>query len=388
MHGVGSAVGLACAASVAFAQRLDAQPGVIGGTAVPRKLVYQLTVTRSGNDTLLEFTPVTVRFAMTASVAGVTGATPPAKPAKVCAKVTREFTTCRSFPAVVPGRTYSGQIVAVTSYAGVKSPVRLIVTVPAIGTEDFGQRDTVEQGEVIIPVKARYDVAITGFNVVTSRSPRTDTQWLMLNAMVKSDPPHASDSETACHLAGFTWCVGPVKYGDGGDGQHNVRNVRVGPYDLVPEVERDLRFLFYLDNIGDNASAETALGVANGFSKVGMIALSAYSTSEGKSGGSGFATQLDGVMSAMHSSATASCDGQLATDMVQIPNKTIANRPDLTLDAHTRQRGVYRVTMPRVTDVYTGKDGDFRCDRRGSKYRVDYAVRRTSWKEWATKVEW
>jgi hypothetical protein len=356
--------------------------------AVKKHLSYALTVTRTNQDPVLEFTPVPVRFTMTVSVTGSVGPVPTSQPVRVCAKVPRPETTCSRFGAPVPGRVYGGQVVAMASFAGGNSAIDLVVLGVPEGGEDYGGTPLAEGG-VKTEVAARYEVAITGFEVVTSRSNKTDTPWLALQAMVSADPPHPSAGEDACHLAGFHWCQPPRRYGDAGDGAHAVGDVRVGPYDLVPERERDLRFLFYLDNIGDRHKEEIAAGVANGFSKAGMIILSAYSAAQGSTAGQSFATELDKVMEQMHSSATASCDGKLADDIVVLTNQTLANRAELTLDALTRASGAYSGTLPNEVDTYHNKDGDFICDRRGSQYRVTYTVFRTSWAPWAAGVtEW
>jgi hypothetical protein len=101
--------------------------------------------------------------------------------------------------------------------------------------------------------------------------------------MINSVPQHASGNSEACHLAGFNWCIFNQKYGDvHNSGVRTLNNFRVGPYDLVPEREKDLRIMFYLDNHSDNKSAEKIVAVANAFSKAGMVILSAYMTaSEG-----------------------------------------------------------------------------------------------------------
>lgn len=360
-------------------------PGV--NVPVPRRLAYTLTVERIGSGPLMEFSQLQVRYSLSVFEIGVTGPAPGARRVRICAKVPRPETTCTTIAAAEAGRRYTGSVSVFSSYAGLASPIRLVVLGAPEQGEDYGGVP-LEEGETFAEVYARYTVDITGFEVVTSRSNRTDTQWLVLQGMVKSDPPHPSDTEDACRLAGFTWCLPPHHLGSYGDGRHTFLAGNVGPYDLTPEKEADLRFLFYLDNIGDRHQEEIAAAVADGFSKVGLVILSGYSASQGNSGGSSFATQLDGIMSQMHSSATASCDGRLAADVVILTNRTIANRPDLTLESLTRPTGLYEATLPNLTDTYREKDGDFICDRRGSNYRVSYRINRTSWVPWAGAVEW
>lgn len=209
------------------------------------------------------------------------------------------------------------------------------------------------------------------------------TCWISLQGQVKSNPPHPSDSENGCHIAGFAWCITNQWYGDAGDGSHEIRDVRVGPFTLVPERQSDLRFLFYLDNHGTSIAQEIGLGVANAFSKVGMLALGGYGLASGKSGAGGIATQLDSAMEQLHSAEFASCDGKLADGIVLISNKSIDNLPQFTLDAFTRANGEFSITLP---EIYRNKDGDFRCDRRGGAYMVTYTIYRTSWRDWGFKA--
>ncbi|HTE32288.1 MAG TPA: hypothetical protein VK666_18030, partial [Chryseolinea sp.] len=295
---------------------------------IPKGLVYDLKVSRVEQGPLLEFTPVTVRFKLTISVGGNTGPDPAPKPLRICSKVSNSQTTCFTIDAPILDHEYTGTVIAMTSFAGQNSPIRLVVLGAPDQGEDYGSIRLTES-EVMAPVAARYEIAISGFEVVTSRSNQTDTQWFTLQGMISSDPPHPSALEDAGNLAGFHWVQPPHCVGDNGDGKHFVNDVKVGPYDLVPEREKDLRFVFHLDNIGDRHKEEIAALVANGFSKVGMVILGGYEASQGNASGQSFAKELDNVMEQMHSSATASCDGKLATDIRVIPNTTLANRPDL-----------------------------------------------------------
>jgi len=354
---------------------------------ITRGLVYNLKVSRVEQSQLLEFTPVVVRFRLTISVGGNTGPFPTPKPVRICSKVSTAQTTCFSIDAPILNHEYTGTVTAMTSFAGLNSPIRLVVLGTPDQGEDYGGV-ILDEDEVTAPVAARYDIAITGFEVVTSRSNQTDTQWFTMQGLVNSDPPNPSARADAGNLAGFHWVQPPHYEGNNGDGKHVVNDIRVGPYDLVPEKDSDLRFVFHLDNIGDRHKEEIAAGVANAFSKVGLVILSAYSASQGNAGGQSFATQLDNVMEQMHSAATGSCDGKLAADIRVITNMTLANRPDLTLEAMTHASGNYSETLPSDVDTYADKDGDFICDRRGSHYRVTYTIYRTSWVPWATQVKW
>src|SRR5882762_6095012 len=108
--------------------------------------------------------------------------------------------------------------------------------------------------------------------------------------MVKATPPHPSDSEVACDIAGFSWCTVNNKFGHDVDGgKHDVENIRVKPYFLVPEREQDLRLVFFIDNHADSVVQEVGLAIANAYSKVGMVVLSAYGAQSGSSSTGSFA---------------------------------------------------------------------------------------------------
>jgi hypothetical protein len=191
---------------------------------------------------------------------------------------------------------------------------------------------------------------------------------------VKSQPAHPSDREDACGVAGMNWCNMKVRYGDVRDGLHPVSNVRVGPYLLTPEQEEELRLLYTVYNYGESYDQRLGEAIANGFSKAGMIILMGSATV-----GSGAAPQLDQAMQALHASEFAGCDGYMAVDKISILNRTVPDNPDKTLDAFTRDTGVYR---PIPTTVYEGgeyQDGNTACGA-GGKYKVAYAIYRTSWR--------
>jgi hypothetical protein len=90
-------------------------------------------------------------------------------------------------------------------------------------------------------------------------------------------------------------------------------------------------------------------------------------------------------MGQLHDVGTASCNGDLARDLVVFTNTTQSNQPQNTLAAFTSENGTYKFT-PDV--VYLNKDGDFRCHRNGGKYQVTLTVHRTSWREWGFRPLW
>ena len=69
--------------------------------------------------------------------------------------------------------------------------------------------------------------------------------------------------------------------------------------------------------------------------------LGAYEGREWNSSTGSFASGLDSIMEKLHSAEFASCDGKLAQDIVIIPNTTLANQSQNTLDAFTKPNGTF-----------------------------------------------
>lgn len=365
--------------------------GAGGASAVPKRLTYEITAERVGGGHTIEFTPVDIRWALTVAQIGLVGPDPEPANISICPviKPPDSELQCGEVSVARPGRTYRGTLSALAPPAGRQSPLRLVALKRADTVEDYGLRTVVAETAVPVDVAARYEVAVSSFEVISTRSTSTDTVRITLQGLIKSEPPDDSDNPEACNVAGFNRCVLFKKYADVQDGVHFVKDVRVGPYDLVPEREKDLRALFYLINVGDEKWQEIGEGVANGFSKAGMVVLGAYGAFGGGNSGSGntggFATQLDGAMGQLHDVGTASCNGDLARDLVVFTNTTQSNQPQNTLAAFTSENGTYKFT-PDV--VYLNKDGDFRCHRNGGKYQVTLTVHRTSWREWGFRPLW
>lgn len=363
-------------------------------SGIPKQLTYDISAQRMGTGDIIEFTPMNISWTLTVGKLGIVGPDPTPVDISICPVINSPDSQfkCAEIHRASPGRTYRGTMTVPAPPAGRQSALRIVVLKSAdTRGEDYGQKTPVKDASVRADVAARYDVALTSFEMLTTRSTSTDTVWLTLQGLIKADPPHPSDSPDACKLAGFNWCVFNQKYGDIHDsGVRVVDNLRIGPYDLVPEREKDLRILFYLDNHGDNVAQEIGLAVANGFSKAGMIALGAYGGLSGNNSIGSFASGLDSIMEQLHTAETASCDGKLAEDIVIIANTTVANQSQDTLDAFTKANGTFTsaVLNNGVPKIYNETDGDFRCDRRGGKYTVTYTVYRTSWRDWGFQPRW
>ncbi len=359
-------------------------------TTVPRYFSYEISAQRIGSGDIIEFTPMNISWKMTVKISGWSGPIPTPVDVSICPVIISPDYPfqCPEIHNAALGRTYQGTMTVPAPPAGKQSLLRVVVVTPPTGAAIQG--DAVSETSVPVDVAARYDVSIASFDLLTTRSNSTDTVWLTVQGMINSVPQHASGNPEACHLAGFNWCIFNQRYGDvHNSGVRILNNFRVGSYDLVPEREKDLRIMFYLDNHADDKTAEKIAAVANAFSKAGMLILSGYTTASG-GGGNSFPSELDKVMEGLHNVGTGSCDGKLAEDLIIVPNTTIANQPQNTLDAFTRNNGTFTsaVLNGGVPKIYHETDGDFICDKRGGQYKVTYAVYRTSWRDWGFRPQW
>jgi hypothetical protein len=113
--------------------------------------------------------------------------------------------------------------------------------------------------------------------------------------------------------------------------------------------------------------------IANGFSKAGMIILTGTAHS-------GAAQPIDQQMTSLHKAAFAGCDGLMAVDARTLVNQTIPDNPNQTPDVRTRDTGEYHPGPSQIYEDGEYQDGNTRCGA-GGKYRVTYAVYRTSWRK-------
>jgi hypothetical protein len=325
------------------AQDPDAPKGGTPGAGlttavVANTLKYDLSIARVKEGEVVEFTPIEVDWTLSVGSLGIAGADPEPVAVDICPTVrppaSASTTGCAHVARAAPRqRPYTGRLSVWAPPAGLQSPLTLVVLKPESSTEEYGSRVAVAEASLPVDTAARYEVAISGFNVLTTRSTSIDTVWVSLHGLIKAVPPHFSESADACKTVGFTTGV----------------------------------------------AQEIGLAVANGSSKAGMLFLGGWGALSGNDDTQTYAGQLDTEMQKLHSSMFASCDGKLASDVVILPNTTKADRPEFTLDALTRGTGAFPNTAPWV---YREKDGDLRCDRRGGAYQVSYLVNGTSWREW------
>lgn len=346
--------------------------------AVSRGYSYGLQITdvRPIGAAMVEHEAVEVSYEGLIRPFGLVGELPPLPPQiRICPQEQVEnVTTCREITSPRPNQRYRGKVRAQAPVAGRHSTITLLVEAPIPAGEHYGWK-AVDSAQQKVSVAARYEVSIESFETLHTRSARTDTVRINLQSLVKSDPPHRSDRDDACRLQGFRWCQMNIKYGDVRDGLHAVRDVRVGPYLLTPELEGELRVLYTLYNFGDSYNQKLGQAIADGFSKAGMIILMGSGT-----GFSGAAQPLEKQMSELHKAAFAGCDGLMAVDARTLVNRTVPDNPDETLDKRTITTGEYR---PGPSQVYEGgeyADGNTRCGA-GGEYRVTYVVHRTSWRK-------
>lgn len=350
--------------------------------AVPKFINYDLKITKVAEGDYNELSPVQVNYEFTATPSGISGPQPTIPTVWICPEFQNEAALggqCKTISAPGPGRTYRSSIMAISPWAGLASKVRIVaLTADTSTNEDYGNRIVQASANASLPTAATYRVNFDGFELITTRSASTDTVWLDMQGLVNPNPLPPSVAERACELAGYNWCIRANYYGDAHDSGYRATPDRwIGDFRLTPEKEDSLHFYYSLYNLGDHKWEEIAKGIGDGFSKVGLVILTAYGAWSGQSGYGLGATVIDDQMEKLHAAGTADCDGPLANDRVEILNKSVDASNANTLDGLTRLTGK-KAFEP--TYVYFNKDGDYRCDRSGSRYKIRWSLARTSWK--------
>lgn len=358
-------------------------PNISACADVKRRYNYQLEPLAVSATRIVEHEPISVSFRLTVKEFGL-GVGPALAPVNllVCPKHQHPEmgTTCKKYSGIKTGRHVNGQVTALAPSAGNAVSVSLVVwEQPQLqpGGGDDGWESKAEESLPIVSA-ARYEFALEEFEILHTRSTRTDTVWANLQALVKANPKHPSESEEACRQFGLRWCVVGVKYGDAQDGRHLLTGLRVGPYELVPGREESVKVLYSVYNYGESFMQKLGNAIADGFSKAGMIVLMGYGGFSGKSTASP-AQELNKQMEALHGAMFAGCDGMSAVDYVIFRNVPVDGSDAKTLDGLTRATGEFH---PDFTSEYAGgeyADGNTICGA-GGKYRVRYSVYRTSWR--------
>ena len=346
-------------------------PPALCTTPIPVFYTYDLQITSVSPPPYVENQPITVNYRLVVDKAGILGQLPPPRIGSVCGA--RLGDTCVKVGELRVGRTITGSVTS-TAVAGANSPIAIHLMSPAAcppGIECFSS-DELAQQTVSRPVAARYMVSIDGFTILRTRAVHEDTVKINLMGMVDGQRSAESD---ACHiLSPPTYCLNNVAQGDHNNGTFQATGVSVGPYDLIPEVDSDLRFAFSVLNLGTPYEQVVAQKIFDGISDVTAAALAAYSSSTGGNG-SGW-SGLNDFTHKINAMQFGGCDGPTAVDAVSVLNKAVAGANQNTLDALTRDTGKLTRIRPE-TGIYEidSQDG---CGKSG-QYKVTWTVNRISW---------
>jgi len=343
---------------------------------------YDLKILNVTPDHAVEFTPITVQFRLSSHVTSV-GNVPPPPPdnVMVCPEYkdqTLGTQPCKEYDNFRDDVPVTGTIIALAPIAGDSPTLRINLDkiTPPHGGGEFPTIDKLTDDARPYVTSALYKFRLDGFTADQVRSARTDTVWETLFGMVKSDPPHPSDSPDACKIVGANFCLPMTRLENVSEKETVNTSFEIGPFELVPNVANDLRATVLLTNIGDDTwIQEMGEGFANGFSMAGMLALSAYGQQSGNSSAGSTAGQLHAAMEKLHAAEFADCDGQLVEDTFIFPNRFIQSGTP-TLDSWTHDDGIENFAP---ATVYVSNDGNVRCGDDG-RYRIRYSVIRTSWK--------
>jgi hypothetical protein len=332
---------------------------------------YDLQITSVSPPPYVENQLITVGYRLVVDKAGVVGQLAAPRTGSVCGA--RLGDTCKSIGTMTPGRTITGSVTS-TAVAGAASPIVIHLKSPQVcppGVECFGTDDLADQS-AFRPVAARYMISIDGLTISRTRAVHEDTVNISLTGTVDGQ---RSAEKDACNIEGPpVYCVIEVKQGNHNDGSFKATGVTVGNFDLIPEVDPDLKFLFSVLNMGTPYAQVVSQKIFDGISDATAAGLNAYSASSG-GGGNGW----DGANAFTHKINAlefGGCDGLVAADAVSMLNRTVAGNTQSTLDAKTRNTGKVTGTRPE-SGVFEIKSQDG-CGQSG-QYTVTWLVTRTSW---------
>jgi hypothetical protein len=346
----------------------SAQPK--GGTAIVNERTYDLKivgVTPAGR--LLEHQPIQIEYRLqigeTYPVLG--GLSQMA--ASVCPSSKQG--NCVAIPDLKPGG-YHGVIQSFAPSAGaaVRLKLKVVTTVHMLGRRFSEEVQVAESDAFPLQVAARYEVAIDKIAIVRPRAKTKDTVKISLRAGLQGQPTGSS----VCDIVGGGFCVTLAPQGDldgTPDGARSkatyaVNNVRVGSFDLIPEVSDNLAFQYDVENFGTPYEQKVLTEVLNDMSTAAAGILDAVMNGKSFDKLDDFAHKIHGL---------DQCDGPVAVDAKRFLNKSNTNLPGLpTLDLATRATG--RFTSEPTS--FEGTDSGLGCGR-NSLYEVTWSVTRTSW---------
>jgi hypothetical protein len=210
-------------------------------------ITYDLAITDVSPQPAVEHSQISVKYSLVLSRYAPAGKkVDPVDEALVCAP---NSSGCVKVTKPQVGRTYTGQLNIEAPAAGAKAPVKIVLlNYPAgVPGQEFTQPIKLAEAEYPVPISALYDVTVDSFTVHHTRAVNNDTIKIDLRASVAGQP---SASEDACQILGPpTYCVTQVPQGDVNDGVHQAKGVRVGQYELVPDVSPSLVFAYNVMNI-------------------------------------------------------------------------------------------------------------------------------------------
>ena len=330
-----------------------------------RERAYDLKIVGiSPNRALLEHGAMQVRYQLDVREIGLTGDLTPARlKGSVCPAVSGN---CIPIPELQPNQTFTGELNTFAPSAASAAAVNIKL----VGEAACSPCETIlaVSEDSFVPVAARYEIAIESFFADKLRSKFTDTVKISLRSGLQGSPLGAS----FCQVVGGNFCRVNVAQGDVGaftvvamaaaiPNPRTVNNVRVGSFDLIPEVSDNVVFQYDVENLGHEKTE-----VLNSLSQAAGGILDALVQHQNIDTLGGFASKIVGL---------EGCDGTVAVDGKLILNKSDANLPGVpTLDSLTRDNGHF---TPRFTQ-FEGTDSAIGCGG-NSRYQVTWSIIRTSW---------
>jgi hypothetical protein len=331
---------------------------------------YDLKITDIQPPNPLEHEEIVVSYQLIVTIKGNSAFLRPQKlPGRICSST--RLGTCPTIADLRAG-TWEGSLRTSAPAAGADVPViiELLTRVPGDEVAEFPSENVQTSAERRIPVSARYEVSIDAFTIHRTRARHEDTVKISLRGFVNGQRSAAND---ACLIVGPPiYCVTNVAQGDHNDGTHTATGVRVGPFDLVPEVTDDLAFAYVVLNLGTPYELRVFNKIMNGVSDATAAFLKVlYPQAGGAGGGWDSANDFTKKLNDMQ---FGGCDGPVAADGHVILNKTISGASGSTLDARTRSTG--RFTETSGTYEIESQDG---CGK-SPRYDVTWSIIRTSWR--------
>lgn len=332
---------------------------------------------------IIEHQPIDVSFTLSFPPNKIIKKLPGGKPPKpgqpdgvlngrVCVRNDTAKTPCVDVKELALGSEKLGILRMKAPAAGATVPIEIAFCSEG-GTEEFMCNETAWAGRHL-PIAARYEVLLQSYEILHTKAPTTDKVWAVLLGQA-SDTPPAADSQLCGILGPPTYCVRMTEQGDREDGVHTVvGDVRVGPFDLVPEIDPNLTFWFTIMNAGFSHEEETFLKVMTVFNEMGGGAFGAVLSSQGGNGSS--APALQAATDHLNHLMAANCDAVVVNEIRTALNRTLNGQWPSTLDARTRDAG-YWVGGQGDTDVFITPNPAECGD--SAKYKVTWRIARTSW---------